>query len=147
MKYLTLLLFLFLISTSVFAYPVPKELEDGKIEVKTKDGIVHKFDSNEYKVVKRGVKAAPKKTIPFITTTTITIVEKAPKTLKNRVTLLGGISPEGTLNREYSTDRVKIYTKSGLVIGASYDRKFDDFSVRGTFLSNETYLLGLGWDF
>lgn len=145
MKYLTLLLFL--ISSSVFAYPVPKELVDGEITVRTRDGREYKFSSNEYKVVKRGaVKPAPVVFAPVINNVKVVVTYKKPEELKNRFTLLVGVGPSGKLFQDYYEDRVKISTKQVPLFGISYDRKFEDLSLRGTFLTNKTYLFGLGFD-
>lgn len=139
MKYLTIF-FLFL-SLDALAYPVPKELEKAQIEVKTRDGVTHKFNASEYKVVKRSMVKKSTTVIKSVVRTPV------PKPLKNRITLLGGISPSGKLSQTFYTDRVKISTKTAPVFGISYDRKFDNFVVRGEILSNKTYMIGLGVEF
>jgi hypothetical protein len=144
------LLFVFLFTANVFAFPVPKELVDGEIEVKTKAGKVYKFSANEYKVVKR---TENKIIFPELHATIIqervvygpVIYEKINP---NRFNLMLGSAPNGRLKVKHIGSTVKVSTERDFTFGLQYDRMVtDSINLGGTILSNDTFLFNLGLNF
>lgn len=145
--YIALVIALALASFAAFGdtLPVPAYLVDGKIVVTTRDGKQHHFSSNEYAVVRR-MKSA-EKTIPIIG---YNVIEKhsAPAAKENRVYIHGGIGNTNSLDVTTSPGVATVTQNRGFVFGGSYARSIGrGYSVMGTYLSNDTVLLGLGLDF
>jgi hypothetical protein len=123
-----LAIFLFLLSTTLYAYPTPEELRNAKITVKTRDGKTYAFSANKHKVVTRGAVKPSKKL--------------------NRFSLLTGIGPSHKLHITNGDTYKKFAVKKELLFGANYTRLLsDDFSAGVTVISNESFLLNVGLDF
>jgi len=143
----TLVLLAFFVSSSLFAFPVPKELIDGEITVTTKAGKIYKFSSNEYKVVKRTQKM---EVMPSVVVINNILIKPAmlEEQKKNRIRLMIGSGPSDSLSIESNPTYMKFAVKRELILGASYDRIIDNnISVGGTALSNSTFLVNIGLDF
>jgi hypothetical protein len=144
--YMKLAVILFLLSTTLYAYPVPKELVDAEITVKTRDGLVYKFSANHYKVVKRGAVKSPT-LVPVPLPIIVKIKESTPKKL-NRFSLMAGIGPSQLLKVTNGDTYKRFAVKRELLIGLSYGRLLtDELSVGATIISNESVLLNAGFDF
>ncbi len=119
----------------------PKYLKDAKITVTLKNGTTYTFNANEHKIVSRDSMPcpAPKVKLP----------KKFPplKYTRSRFTLYSGIGYDGlklnSVNNVHTIEK-----QSAPVIGIGYSYKiFGNYSVGGTALSNETYLINFGFDF
>jgi hypothetical protein len=118
---------------------IPAYLKDSVITVKLKDGKEYTFSGNEYKVVKRGAKKAePQAQVQVI------VNHVRPR---NRLTVHGGVGFDG-LNTTNSGNSVTVKQAKEPVFGISLSRDFDyGFSLTGTALTNQTFLIGVGQDF
>jgi hypothetical protein len=135
----------------------PKVLKDGVISVTLKDGTVHHFDSNKWKVVeriKRVKKPCPKCTIcpkcPKPTTVTKWKDRKVTVTTykRNRISVLAGYGPIGldTIHLDDTGKHYEIRKEFGPVTGLRYTRGLSpSWSLSIEFLTNHTGALALGW--
>jgi hypothetical protein len=146
MKFLSILTLLLLFIDKTYAYPVPKELVDAEITVKTRDGLVYKFSANHYKVVKRGAVKSPT-LVPVPLPIIVKIKESTPKKL-NRFSLMAGFGPSQMLNITNGDTYKRFAVKRDLLFGANYSRLLtDEVSAGATVITNESFLLNVGLDF
>lgn len=151
------LIILMLVCMSAQAEEVPSYLKDGIIQVTLKNGKQYSFSTNEYKVVKRNSESQCMERLEEISALwhkfyaehqfqpSVQIVT-APK-FTNRVRLLGGVGPTG-VGATLSGNSVNINATLGAIGGVGYDRLLNSrFSVGGQALTNQTYLLNIGFDF
>jgi len=119
-------------------------MKDGVIKVTLKDGKTYTFSLNDWKVVPRVQE--PVEVKPVAPAVVYLPAEKVEEK-KNRVTLHGGYGQTG-LKTELSPGMAKVSHERGIVFGGTYSRKVTDkYSISGTALSNQTFMLGLGYDF
>jgi hypothetical protein len=143
MKILLTLLTL-IIATTVKA-EIPEYLKDGIITVTLKDGSVHKFSTNDHKVVKRF--KAPTLLEPAIVAQSKKSTEQRTEEAKNSVIFHAGMGKDG-LSLDHNGSKHTVKEKYEAVGGLTYCRKAkDDASVCGTGMTNNTFTLGLKFDF
>ena len=121
---------------------VPKYLEGAKIIVRLKDGTESVVPAERFKVVARKQQ--------FI----VTLIQQTDSTMcsaeinKNRVNLLAGQGPKGTLSVDKSSSKVQVESQVGVVGGIQYQRLITDrvnLSIQGQ--TNDSALIGVGLDF
>lgn len=147
MKY-TLVLFviaLILATTKAKAEAVPEYMRDGVIKVTLRDGKTYDFSLNDWKVVPRLGELAPQEAPAQLAKKPAEEREER----KNRITLHGGIGYNGGLKvTNLGGGAFRVDPDRGFVYGATYARKISErWSLSATALSNETYTLGVGFDF
>ncbi len=122
---------------------VPKFLEGATIIVRLKDGTETSVPAEKFKVVARKQQ--------FVTTaTTKSVVHMCNdnSSSKNRVSVHAGKGPKGGLNRSNDGKSVTVESQYGEVGGLQYQYKFDnDLSLSGQVQTNQTGLIGVGYDF
>ena len=146
MRFFVLMLLFFITNSTVMA--IPDYLKDGEIIVKLKNGSVQRFSTNEYKIVKRPPPGfVPKECVqkpckPEIVEKPVFVCRR------NGLTLHLGKGYDGMV---YSEDEkgAMIMRNETIVGGLSYTFRFATcrWEVTSTALSNETYTLGLGFNF
>lgn len=142
-----LIITMFLFSQVSMAADMPKYLKDGVITVTLKDGKTYTFSANEYKVVKRVDESEQQKPAPRHTEVATQNVESKSESLPYRLTLHGGLGMDGHAVH-VSPNQVDVTERKAFVYGASLSGKISQKSSLGlTVLNNDTYLLGLGYDF
>ncbi len=120
---------------------VPNHLKGAKIIIRLADGKESEVPAEKYKVV-------PRKQQFIVTKTKQTDLVECKNVDKNRVSVLGGQGPKPGLDKEATSKKVTVESKTGLVGGLQYQRKLGDtFSVGGQLQTNESVLLGIGVDF
>lgn len=125
--------------------PPPPYLKDGIIKVTLTDGNTYTFSSNTWMVVPR-LKAEPPLSPEPEQKILVAPAEKAEDS-KNRFTLHGGSGRTG-LSVITTPGVVEVLQDRGFVFGGTYSRKISErFSLSGTWLSNDTVTLGIGYDF
>lgn len=140
MKYLLLFLIVFGFIFA-FAQEVPTALRDGEIQVTLKDGNQYYFSTNEYMVVKRGVRKNKK--------VLVAEEKKSSKEEEHSNTVIAhvGQGPDG-LRSSTSGSTTVVSTKASPVAGVTYCRtNKQGAGVCGTGLTNDTYLFGIKLDF
>ncbi len=108
--------------------PVPNELKDAKIIIRTADGKEREMSANEFKVVKRKQQFKVKERVviektvcPACVTTEVVRIEKA-KENKNLV-MLGVAYDYTSLDSEIQGNVVKLYSNKGPVLDLTYLRR------------------------
>jgi len=146
MKY-TIVLFviaLILATSKAKAEAVPEYMRDGVIKVTLKDGKTYDFSLNDWKVVPRLGELAPQEATPQLAKKPAEEREER----KNRITLHGGIGYDGLKVTNLGPGAYRVDPAQRFVYGATYARKISNrWSLSATALSNETYTLGVGFDF
>jgi len=125
----------------------PPALKDGEITVQTKSGGSSKFNSNDWKVVPR-YKYLRRKPAPKAEKETVIVEKFITVQKKNQIALHAGIGFDGLNVKEGNPDdtNVDVAKQQDVVIGLSYTRYFGEtWSGIGTVISNESYLLGVGY--
>lgn len=105
--------------------PVPKELEDGQIIVRTKDGKEHIVSANEFKVVKRKQQFKVKEKVmtqPCEPVKEVVVIEKQTKENKNLV-MLGVRYDYIDLDSKVEGNKTTLYSTKGPVVDLSYMRR------------------------
>lgn len=144
-------LFISLVCLNSFAEDVPPSyLKDAVITVTLKDGKVYTFSANTHKVVERGqTQKITEDDVgdAFEDGFYAGAEHVVDNRKKNRITVHGGVGFNGH-NVKESGNQVEVTERRAFVFGASYSRDvYKDFSLSGTVLSNDTFLLGVGKDF
>lgn len=131
---------------------MPAYLKDAHITVHLKNGKVYVFDANEWKVVKRGAEA-----IPVTEYVEIEVEVPVEKIVEKEVQVEVEIPVE-----VYKKHRLAVYAgwdaskigddtderRNRPVAALGYDYLFNpEWSVNSAITSNNTLLLGLGFDF
>jgi hypothetical protein len=150
MKYLFILGFL---SLPVLA-EMPDYLKDGTITVTLKDGSSYKFSTNEYMVVKRGVKKEKVEnkvdSSVVVTLPEESLVETSKELLVDRpyrLTVHWGLGYNG-LEAETNKKVTIVSEKPSFVLGATFSKKLDkQYSLSGSIFTNRLFTLGVGKDF
>lgn len=121
--------------------PTPESLKDATIIVKQKDGTTKEMPANEFKVVPRKQQ--------FITKTKATIdCSKKADAKKNRISLLGGFGPSGSVGKSVKPNYAKLDVEPGPFGGLQYQRLITErFSLGIQGSSNKSVGLLLGFDF
>jgi hypothetical protein len=139
-----LLLTLTLLTLPAFA-EIPEYLKDGVVTVTLKDGTVHTFSSNDYKVVPR-VQQVPELEIQLAEEST---PKQAPKVdhNKNQLILHLGVGMNG-LTSSGTNNSVLVEESREGVSGLTYCRNLTaDGGVCATGMTNQTFTLGLSLEF
>lgn len=144
--YYYLILAALFLGLAVNAEEVPEYMRDGVITVTLKSGKTYTYSLNEYKVVRRW--QAAEETEEAVEHHHRKHVEQHPaEHSRNRIAVHSGVGPDG-LKAAAAGNDVTVSQRYRALIGVSYSRKLDDrFSLQGTYLSNDTLTLGLGYDF
>lgn len=132
--------------------PVPKELKDAKIIVRTKDGKEQELNANDFKVVKRKQQFKVKeKIISQSCEPEIKIVEVEKKTKERKNIIMLGIKKDYTdISVQRDNGGVKVYSNKALVPDLSYYRRqiFDTRVGAGLGVDTNVTLRGfLGYEF
>lgn len=124
----------------VLTTDVPKHLEGATIIVRLKDGRESVVPAERFKVV-------PRKQQFLVTKVKSTTLCMASE--KNRVSVLGGYGPKGSLSKTVeNTDKVTVKTNEGAVGGLQLQRKVsDNLSVGVQGQTNKTFSFIFGVDF
>ncbi len=123
--------------------PVPAFLRDGKIEVTLRGGQKFQYSSNEYACVRRSASPKPEAAPTKVVVREISKVDDRP----NRVTVHGGIGNTGLSVARLPGVTIVTQDK-GVLFGGTYSRKLSErYSISGSAFSNDTYTLGIGYDF
>ena len=151
MKTMLVILVLFLIHLKVaFAEPPPGFLKDGKIEVTLRNGSKSAFSANEWKVVPRHAKAAPKAKPPETSGSIkhhVIILREKHEGYKNTFVMHAGGAP-GSLRSRLIPGGYEVSPSYQFTFGVSLSRQVTDrVSIMGTYLTNQTGLLGIGVGF
>lgn len=105
--------------------PVPKELEDGEIIVRTKDGKEHKVSANQFKVVPRKQQFKVKEKVvsqPCEPVKEVVVIEKKIEGNKNMV-MLGVRYDYIDLDSKTEGNKTTLYSTKGPVVDLSYMRR------------------------
>lgn len=131
--------------TSLAFAEMPEYMKDGKITVTLKDGKTYEFSTNEYMVVKRGVKAKKE-----VKQDDVLLVEKKmdqESVKKNSVILHAGVGQSGLTVRS-NGNLHEVEEDQDMVGGLTYCRSgSDNLGVCGTAITNKTFMLGIKKDF
>lgn len=129
---------------TVITTDVPKYLEGAVIIVRLADGRATTVPAEKFKVVPRQRQAL----VTEVTTSTLKVCQDHNN---HRVSLHAGKGPQGGLDRDNSQapNVVKVESQFGAVGGVQYQYRFDNshFSASGQLQTNETGLVGIGYDF
>lgn len=104
--------------------PVPKELEDAKIIIRTKDGKEQEMSANEFKVVKR--KQQFKVTKEIVTQTApapVEVIKEVPAKENKNLVMLGVSYDYTDLTSETSGNTIRLYSNKGPVVDLQYLRR------------------------
>ncbi len=133
----------FMVADWAFGEEPPAYMKDGVITVTLKSGKVYTYSTNEWKVVRRGTSTKA----PIY----LELAKREPASeegSQNRITVHGGVGFNGLKASVTSPGVTEVSARSGFVWGVTYSRKISrEFSLSVTGLSNETGLLGVGYDF
>ena len=122
----------------------PDYLKDGLIVVELANGEKHPFSTNKWKVVPRN-SPSRKKFKPKVKVVEKVVKEKVEVFKKNEIAIHAGTGYDG-LDIKREGIQVQVRELTTFVYGATYTRRFNqDWSVKGTALSNDTYLIGGGF--
>lgn len=122
--------------------PTPENLKGATIIVKQKDGSLKEMSSDEFKVVPRKQQFMVTK----IKSSSSCLNQKKSKA--NRVSLVGGYAPSGSIDQSNNGNLAKIETRFGPNIGLQYQRSFGNyFSIGVQGLSNKSMEVLVGFDF
>lgn len=147
---ITILAGFLLLAGVAAAEPPAPYLKDGKITVELKNGTKYEFSANDWKVVPRRTQQDEELDLAVGEAEALLkkqALQPPPEDKKNRVTLHGGVGPTH-LNLGVTGNTATTSTGYGFVFGATYSRKVSgDVSLSGTYLSNQTGLVGVGLDF
>jgi len=120
---------------------VPSHLKGATITVKLADGRESTVPAEQFKVV-------PRKQEFIITRTKQTTTKLCKDSQKNRVSLVAGKGPKGSLQTDRSGNKLTVEEQIGAVGGLQYQRKLNErISVGIQGQTNETGSLLLGLDF
>jgi hypothetical protein len=121
---------------------VPKYLEGAVIVVRQANGTESVVKAEEFKVV-------PRKRQVLVTELTSKTIKVCQSNRQSRVSLHVGKGPQGGLDRDASASTVEVESQFGVLGGLQYQYRFEDsnWSISGQLQSNETGLLGVGYDF
>lgn len=141
MKYLLMLLMMMIIPVDAFGQesckvtsqdvntPVPLELKDAKIVVRTKDGKEREVSANDFKVVPRKQQFKIKETVVKDKTVCaacvpieVEVVREVPSKENKNLLMLGVARDYTDLSLEQSGNQVKVFSNKGLVFDLSYYR-------------------------
>lgn len=132
---------LFVINTDV-----PKHLKGATITVTLVDGRVSKVPAEKFKVVPRMQQTIVTHTVQKSKDECVDVV--AGEERKNRVSILAGEAPKGSLDRSLSGNKVSVSSTRGAALGLQYQRKISErFSLGGQIQSNDSGSAMLGYEF
>lgn len=137
--------------------PVPKELEDGEIIIRTKDGKERKMSANEFKVVKRKQQFKVRETVkpcePVFITTEVREIREVESLRKNTL-MLSARRDFTRMTTDVSTSgsstTARVNSEKNLVLGLDYLRRdvFNTHFGLGAGVDSNGTLKGiLGYDF
>lgn len=127
----------------------PEWLKDGVVSVTLKNGNVHHFDSNKWKVVKR-IKRKPCPKPRICPSPTIKWRERKVKVTtykRNRISVLAGYGPIGLQATDIEDSKhFEIKKEFGPITGLRYTRGLSpSWSLSIEVLTNHTGAMALGW--
>jgi hypothetical protein len=126
---------------------MPEYLKDSKITVTLKNGKQHTFDGNHWKVVRRGVKEAPKTVHVINEVNKVTVAEEVPVKDKNTIVLQAGVGYRG-LNTSKSGSYHLVEDKLVPVLGLTYCRDVNfKLAPCATATTHETFMFGVKYGF
>lgn len=118
---------------------MPEYLKDGEITVTLKDGSVHKFSSNDFKVVPR-VQAKPESIV-------VVAPEKKQRLKNNQLIFHAGVGKDG-LRVNSNSNSTHIEEKGKGVAGLTYCRGIEvELGLCASAFTNETFTLGISLEF
>lgn len=140
-----LLTVLFTLSSTAFAFDVPK---DAIIKVYTKDGKqIGEMTRQGYKVVKLGTSKVKVVERVVVKKERIVVPADMPEMKRNRVTFKGGVGYDGLTNKDQNPG-FEIQEKRKAVFGIGYSRRLtEELSLGASYINNDTTTLDLGYEF
>lgn len=122
--------------------PTPESLKGATIIVKQKDGSLKEMSTDDFKVVPRKQQFM----ITKVKASSNCATQKSSK--KNRISLVGGYAPSGSIDQSNNGNVAKIETRFSPNIGLQYQRSLGDYLSLGLQgLSNKSIELLVGFDF
>ena len=141
MRYFLLTL---LVTNVALAFPVPEELKDAVITVKTRDGKEYTFSANTHKVVKRTEKKplALAPSAPVVEVVRTEVVDERP----TGIISVYGVHGQRGLDYDLRGGTVDVSTNNQLGVGAMYQHRFGNayLGAGGDSNKNVKFMFGVG---
>lgn len=105
--------------------PVPKDLEDAEIIIRTKDGKEQKVSANDFKVVKRKQQFKVKDRVLYVQGPERLVEKRVEvKAKENKNIIMLGVAYDRTgLESKVSGNKATLYSEKGPVVDVSYFRR------------------------